>query len=410
MKRPALVLYAGIPPGSAGTGRLVAWFQERGTSVLHSSQYEESPRVMLQQGRIFKAVRSVAVVHLRRFWFRLRFWLDKHRNEQDAVLLHPQTLGARRTIDFVRRRNRPPVLFLLDSSYFCIRSYNHIPDENRPCLRCLGGRFEAIAEQKCSAFPVQDLYAKSFVKELRGLVREGRLSLVAQCATQAKLAERHFGVQHIPVVGLWTADWECLMAPLSAQTPQTDAKWDIVFHGFWVAAKGASWVLEVARNSPKLRFLFPFAQPASLSDAPANCAFVPMTWDTGLAEAARSASVVLVPSLWSAPVEGALLKSIAVSRAVAVVENSTAYAAELPHDLVLTLPVEPGEAGRRLEAAVRDGWCPEEEVKADWISTFRRMNEPLVDNLQSAVERLGAGENFPEPNRTRNTTPYAGKL
>ena len=54
-------------------------------------------------------------------------------------------------------------------------------------------------------------------------------------------------------------------------------------------------------------------------------------------EAVHEAALVCVPSLWSAPAEGALIKSRAVARAVAVVRNDTALASELPDELVLKL-------------------------------------------------------------------------
>jgi hypothetical protein len=385
-----LVLYAGIQPGSSGTGQLVGWLQRQGAEVVHSAQYSQFPLALLRVGRVLEALREEVAVQFVRARFRLRFRLDSLRNGHEAVLLHPQTIGLRRTLDFVRRRRRPPVMFLLDSSFFCIRSYNHVPGMMAPCLECLEGRFEAIEEHGCEPFPVPDPYSNVFVRELRELVKAGRLHLVAQCASQARLASRHFGV-NVPVVGLWTADWAGIFdAPAPVSTEQLRA--DVVFHGFWLEAKGARWAVEVARRTPGLRFLMPFARPRGLEEAPLNCEFTPMTWDTGLAAACAAASVVLVPSLWSAPVESAVIKSIAQVPVVAVVENDTTFAAEIPRDVVLHLPPEPVHAASMLTSAVEGGWRPDAVARAAWLSAWRARNEPVLDALRDAVDRFAEGD------------------
>lgn len=61
----------------------------------------------------------------------------------------------------------------------------------------------------------------------------------------------------------------------------------------------------------------------------------------GLIRRSSSLGRVLVPSLWSAPVEGALIKSIAAGRAVAVADNHSAFSHELPMWAVSRLPSDP---------------------------------------------------------------------
>ena len=94
-----------------------------------------------------------------------------------------------------------------------------------------------------------------------------------------------------------------------------------------------------------------------------------------------------VPSLWSAPAEGALVKSLAVGRAVAVVRNDTALASELPDELVLKLSPDPAAAARQLAQAVARGWVPDPGMRARWLREFRGGNSAFFDNILAAIDR-----------------------
>jgi hypothetical protein len=155
--------------------------------------------------------------------------------------------------------------------------------------------------------------------------------------------------------------------------------------------------IEVARHAPQLEFLFPFKsrqlKPAS-GELPPNVRFEPLTWESGLADEVAAADLVLVPSLWSATMEGALLKSIITARAVAVVDEPTAYSSELPAGLVLRLPADPCQAAQQLVAAVADRWTPDAQLRANWIAQLERANRNLLDRLTTACTSP-AGESTP---------------
>ena len=323
---------------------------------------------------------------------RLFFHAQLSRALSDAarplLILHPQTLGFRLTTEIVERRRAPAALYLLDSSFFCIRSYNHIPGEAGPCLRCIGGDFAQASQNGCLPYPKPDPYATTYVQRLRKYVTEGRLVLIAQASRQAELAFQHFKLRSMPaVVGLWTADWDSILVDHD-RAPATSGGWDVVFHGFNLAPKGADWLEELAARMPTRRFLFPYPPPRKRRSA--NCEYRPMTWESGLDAAMRSSTITVVPSLWSAPIEGALVKSIAVAGAAAVVENRSAYADELPNGLVLRLPKDAGAAAAVLEEALRSGWQPDADVKRAWLDELRLLRENFLNRLIASVPGTSA--------------------
>ena len=92
---------------------------------------------------------------------------------------------------------------------------------------------------------------------------------------------------------------------------------DVVYHGSSNAAKGLYFVLELACLTPELTFLIPDSASNVLhmtsNSPPPNVSFIEMTWETGLRESVSLARLVLNPSMWSAPIEGALIVHLTIT-------------------------------------------------------------------------------------------------
>lgn len=393
-----LVVVSGIPTGDSGTGRFVAHLQERmaalaGNRITLVSRPERPARwqfgLWLKEKLYRRAVMAVFryALQLSLFWLGVAYvWL---RRDKRMILLHPQNLGYRLALRLIETRARPSLIYLLDSSFFCVVSYNHIQGENGPCLRCLEQGFEQIAQNGCKPFPRLDWAALEFAPRLQSLVKARRVNVAAQSKRQAELAQRQFGLATLPpVIGLWTQDWDEVFAEgdrLAPKESPIDYSWDVLFHGHCLDAKGASWTASVAALTPELRFMFPFARPDWFA-APANCSFVPCTWESGLRDQMMKSRFVIVPSLWSAPIEGALVKSIVCAEAVAVVDNATSFCDELPEQIVLKLQARPAAAAEELRRACKSGWRPDAGKRALWIDEFAKIKDSFVpDFLDIAV-------------------------
>lgn len=391
-----VVIVSGIPAGDSGTGRFVAHLRGRVTElgqskVLLIEKPEPIPRWLLEHWLRQKVYRYV-IGRLRRYFllwckFQLALLCAAFRRSEVLLLLHPQCLGFNLSLRLLESRKHPSLIYLLDSSFFCISSYNHIKSEQAACVKCIEQGFGAIEKNGCQPFPVPDEAAVGYVKRLRDMVKTGRVRVAAQNWHQAELAKRHFDLIDLPrVVGLWTEDWDELLSfkrntqlQMSVAEP-TEYSWDVLFHGHFLSAKGAYWLTRVAESCPELRFMFPCGKPGDLV-APSNCSFVPCSWDSGLREEIKRSRIVAVPSLWSAPIEGALVKSIAYGRAVSVVENKTTFSDELPSGLLLRLPSDVVLAAEALRLACRNGWRPDAVVRERWLSALIYKRERVVSDL-----------------------------
>lgn len=295
-----------------------------------------------------------------------------------VLVIHPQEMGMRWLDNLISRRGRAGMvteLFVLDASFFCIRSYNHLDGEAGACLLCLRDGPAEAERHHCRPFPIRDPWATTFVCRLRDHARSGRVAFWTQTDGYRKLIEQFAGgLVKARVVGLWTDDFN----DLEAHFPDVPPVADVVYHGSWHDAKGANWALSLARAMPERTFLFPCRKPAAVV-APANAVFRPLLWDSGLAEQVQATPLCLVPSLWTAPIEGALVKSIAHAPATAVVAAPFTFQEQLPEGLVLRLPADVHHAAAVLRQ--NESWRPDPALRESWIRSFTAANGNILEKL-----------------------------
>lgn len=381
----AFVVISGVPAGNSGTGQLVAYLKSRGLRFIDPGHRLDKA----DDRSIFRELVFWLKEGPRWLLFFFRLWMLKRAGKK-VLLLHPQDVGFSATLRIIKVMRGNCWIYLLDSSFFCIRSYNYMPTEMSACVRCLSDTTQNAAKvYGCAPFPRQTFSALSFVRKLEQLARAGKVRFLAQNKHQASLAEQQFGRQ-VPVVGLWTAELErSLIAETAAAAEPTRAetRWDIVFHGNDILAKGSRWALAVAHHAPELTFLFPFDRPSDIGAIPENCDFVKMNWITGLKDAVCRCKVALSPSLWSAPIEGALIKNIKFAPVTAAAKNSTSFSAEVPEDVVLHLSDQPEEAARQLVEILSSEKIVETESKAKWLTFFVSQNRNFIENIKAELNR-----------------------
>lgn len=354
-------LISGLPPDKSGLGR----FLSRLTEVADSHGWRVLWRPQLRGKGILRVL-------LERVWFYIKL---KFIRNTKVVVLHPQTL--RWSSFFSLARSNFITLYVADNSFFCIRSYNYRGQQWEECLDCLGNI--ARCHQSCNPFPV--FYDRSrnlsYLDHLKRIAPN--INFVVQNANQGRLVMKHFGPDtNIRQVGMVTDEFEGVMRG----QPGT-GKFDVVFHGAIHAAKGAAYAIELARHLPELTFLLP-GRPENAQkqsgdiDLPDNVKIVDITWETGLREEVEKCRLVLCPSMWSAPIEGALVKSILHNGRVAVFNTEFGYQADLPEDLVIRLGPDLDDSAARIreridvevEKDLVSGWIDELLSETDLDSIF----------------------------------------
>ena len=298
----------------------------------------------LQNG-YWRFLRSVARFLVETLRFKLKLLRLVLTGIDELVIIHHQSIGVFSTL-FLMARARSIKYFCVDSSFFCIKSYNL--RDGAECIQCTSG---TPAPLDCRPFPSR---APKFLQHLffRCLSKlSGRVLFLCQTEAQSQLVRLRYPKAASSVVGLMTSDvkqeiretfnWATLRHDLDTTNP-IDGSY-LIFHGSSHPAKGFFALLDSPEFTSR-RIVFPFskeevnAQARAIGHTLPSCwEFVPMSWGSGLKGACIAAQAILCPSRWSAPIEGALIKSLCVNGNVIVWGADFSYASEIPQQIVWNL-------------------------------------------------------------------------
>lgn len=258
------------------------------------------------------------------FWYRVSFIRDS-----EILLIHPQTVGYPIFFKLVRRN--AVRLYVMDNSFFCIRSYNCHPITGQECFSCIG---KIDPDPLCTPFPPKVSRKKNCIYLEQFKKISNLISYYAQNELQADLLKMHFNANlNISTIGMKPVDADDMEYEGLINNKDPSISFDLVFHGAIHLAKGIGYFIELAIQLPEFKFFVPDNRDAVQKIikyiAPNNVFFESMTWETGLKERVQGAKIVINPSLWSAPIEGALLKSAAHNTNVATVKTRYGYEGEI---------------------------------------------------------------------------------
>jgi hypothetical protein len=375
-----LILISGIPPSMGGVGRLI----KNLLPIAHKEGYVTilkreslSVRGMCVNLSFIKILTELNHRILDSFTFFLKTYFLKNKS---ILFVHPQTAGMG-LLNRLIQKNKI-YLYVMDNSFFCIRSYNVHPMHGGECLNCLGN--PSHIHPQCYPFPIRG-NSKKMVDELWVLKKNvDKIIFLAQNLNQERLLKNHFGSQaNCIVVGMDTNELSESCSAINSDL----TNYDVVFHGSGNIAKGALWFVEVAKSMPSMRFFMPCSKKEienllGNSIDIKNIDFIPCSWDNGLKDIVKNAKIICVPSLWSAPIEGALLKSIAFNGNVAVVRTKYGFSQEIPGNVLLHLSSTPSNAALEI-CEYLAGDKDLKKASHAWLKLFNSKNS--IANVFKAV-------------------------
>ena len=275
------------------------------------------------------------IIHrvINRILFCFRVFVVSHH---DIIIFHPQSIGYR-LVNRILKNAKSIKYFVLDNSYFCIKSYNVL--DKQECLHCLDNT-DSIPDECTNKN--KRIINNYLIYQQMLISSSKKIEFFFQNHLQKKLFDKSFLRKQYKssVIGMVPDD--IFINDKNVDIPNKDdllrGEYDriIVFHGADVNAKGSKFAKELAARLPGVKFIFPFINHGKTYKK--NVMQVDCKWDSGLKNYVCLADMVLVPSLWSAPIEGALLKSLYYGRKVAVVETEYGFSREIPDDLLIVLP------------------------------------------------------------------------
>ena len=166
-----------------------------------------------------------------------------------VLLIHPQTIGF--NLFFRLKKHNKIFYYVMDNSFFCVRSYNTHPIQNKECLQCLDV-LKPLAE--CKPSPVS-MSLNQNLKHLKMLKNESiSILFLSQNKNQKSLLKLHFGDSvKVRIIGMDTNEVHKKTTLNIKEFPS----YDVVFHGSSLIAKGILYFIELAINLPNYTFFVP---------------------------------------------------------------------------------------------------------------------------------------------------------
>jgi hypothetical protein len=351
-------IVSGVPISDTGVGRLMKGMlpeaESRGYKLVTpctTSLKEALKRLFLRQAILVLLQRLLG-----RSFLNLRLLLTRNSL---VLFIHPQTAGFENLFRLARR-NRV-YLYVMDNSFFCVRSYNIDPYEHSECLRCLGKLDNSHPD--CQPYPV-DYKKKKNISYLNLLIEfSSKIVFLAQNKNQEILLRKHFGENiECLIVGLNTGE-----IPLNGIREQAtrghigDQAFDVVYHGSTQLAKGITYLVRLAQTLKDFSFFVPENKERCESSIGypipyTNITFRECRWESGLKNVVSQARLVINPSLWSASIEGSLIKSVFYGAMVATVKTEYGFENELSkHVNLIRLPQNMEKASQIVRDILTDG-------------------------------------------------------
>lgn len=396
-------IISGIPPSKAGVGRVMEYLVRQNHdefSIIYPNIYnpKKSLRYLLVRKSYFtffteflKHAYSI-IVHKSIFK-----WKIIHLKSKNVLLIHPQSIGCNNVIKLIENNNS--YIYLMDCSFFCVKSYNHFDKTYDSCLLCLGGNYEYAKMHNCKPFPRKYRLNDNikFLEKINDL--SNKMTFITQNHSQTKLIKKHYGDGiKVHEVGLFAKDFEEIISSDDIKKRSSFDMFDFVFHGVATDVKGLSYVLNIASELKQYSFLIPASYEkcekvlgdVNLNNDLLNVKFLDITWESGLKEYVMNSKVVLCPSLWSAPIEGALIKSFIFNGVVALVPASYSFVNDLPESIYCKLNVNDlNETTKILIELIENEMYRNDlrESAHNWVEVFLNDNRTIVKKLNNIITR-----------------------
>ena len=319
-------IISGIGPGKGGVGALVKSLELRKNNFNYKSLYIRNPSIsilsLLKKRRLVNFIFELVAFFCSFFIIHFRLLLIRNKK---IILIYPQyfhTYVLERLI-----KNNDVAIYVMDNSFFCIKSYNYL--KGQECLNCVSSSDNI--DKSCEPSP--GLWSKkSAISKLKKLkLLSNDIFFLSQNHHQSILLKKVFGEDiKVDIVGMDTGELYHQLDNVSS------SDFDIVFHAGNIDAKGFLYLLEIAKYLSQYSFLIPSTSRKKNCNLP-NVHFIDCTWSTGLKDYVVNAKLVMCPSIWSSPIEGALLKSIAYNGNVAVYDNNFGFQNDIDSKAILRL-------------------------------------------------------------------------
>jgi hypothetical protein len=215
-----------------------------------------------------------------------------------------------------------------------------------------------------------------------------KIVFLTQNEKQSDLLKLKFGKNlHALKVGMFTGEFSLEQEQVANK--EKEYIYDILYHNTLSTAKGIRYFIDLCKHLPQFSFVVPYSKDdvkkiLKQSFDYQNLNYISCSWSSGLSELVEVSRITLVPSLWSAPIEGTLLKSLYYANAVAIVKQDYSFNSELPDDICIKLSSDIESSAKVISDALSANITL--RIKSnDWIRSFSRENQAQLEDFIRSI-------------------------
>ena len=314
--------------------------------------------------------------------------LAGNRHKEKICLFHIQSLGCG-YINKKLRERRVESIYIVDNFYFCANAYNWRKiDPLSACTVC----FDSIKVRESSEC-MKNMYPCENIVEYANLNNKLRNEfsgkIYVQNNNQEAMAIKYFKKAKVKKVGMisYSAIREAKFGKKQIQDIQELVllvkrryNYLVVVHAHKIGAKGLYAVTKIAKKSPSIGFIVPYK--LEKEECAENLFSYECSWRSGLKELCETADIVLVPSIWSVPIEGALLKSMRYAKRVVALKEAYEYG-EYDFRKIHYIELSRNDIGIQLEKLINKGETNKEMLQElkykmyDWETKLEELVEEM---------------------------------
>jgi hypothetical protein len=382
-----IYVYSGIQPGKKGTGNFLSFFihklQQENINFKLIAYKTPSLGFIRKIAKLFGVIKILRSVYLNL----VRISIQDKIRDGVVFIFHPQSIGLKLTSELIE--SNKTYIYVLDSFFFCKKSYNHL-EGIQACFQCIDNPKASDINNCKLGLSIQiDNEYNEFIKVISQNLNS--ICFLTQNDNQSFLLKKKFGssVKYKKLGMLINLERE------SQSNSRFFSNYHFVYHNTNLKAKGVEYFLGLAEVMPEYKFLMPYSKNELVTNVGTyenltNVDFISMSWETGLKYEIENCRIVLNPSLWSAPVEGALLKSIYHNGAVAVLDTNLSFQQEIPDNVLIKLSNDFMQSKKILTKVLQSDFeiALFKQNSKDWLTKYRECSNLLFDEFLKEVKSL----------------------
>jgi len=242
------------------------------------------------------------------------------------VIFHQQSIGYNLTTSLILNSNDIE-FYILDSNFFCKKSYNEY--NSKTCFKCFEN-FDPYDDCIHQPYEANDLDYIKFINTLRD--QEKKITFLVQTQGYKKILINKFPLAKVKKLKM---KHDRLIYDNIESFDSKNFSYDFFFHAHITTPKGLKYFFRLAKKMHNKKFFLPSNK--NFIGLSLNIIVKNISWGKTFVEEIKKTKIILCPSIWTYPVESALIKSMLLKKAVAIIDVKNSFSEEIPNNCVIKL-------------------------------------------------------------------------